>query len=803
MRKYTLIILYFCGLLICPELIAQEEKYTLGNSSNQVEGLQTWSGSIYDKSDNEVLIGVVIRNNDNSVTGYTDAFGVYEIKLPKGNYQFEVSAIGYTSKFIDLQVLSSGSLDLIMEKDNIVIEGVVVKSEADDRSLKEIIPGVKRMDIKELESQSKFFGEVDVMRSLQSVSGVSSVGEGASGFNVRGGNADQNLILQDGHLIFNPSHALGFFSLFHPDLVNYIDLYKGALPGKYGGRLSSVLAVDMKEGDETQYRVKGGAGLVSSRLSVEGPIIKDKLSFIVGGRTSYADWIFNLAKNPELGKSSAYFGDITAKLSGRIGEKASIGASYLLAKDDFQLGGETRFQYQTQSFDFYYKQLIGDRLNISLIANSGEYESSLFDLIGNDQSQFTNSIFYNRANLNGLFQISENYKLNFGAEATHYDIAPGSVVPIDVSTIIPQELDKEKGIEYGYYVENQFTLFGKLEFSAGLRFSNYDNLGPDVVYEYDETQIKEVGSIVDSSFFGSSDKIVNYNGLEPRISARWEFNPMTSLKLAYSKSNQYIFQISNTASATPIDLWQLANPHFKPQQSDNYSIGLYKNFKENTYTSSIESFYRNIFNAVDYKDFARILLNRNLETEILSGDGLAYGLELNFNKKKGRLTWDLNYTYSRSLRQVLATQNQLAINRGEWYASNYDIPHVINFNLVQKIRKRSSLAVNFTYRSGRPTTAPVSSFNTENIFNIPIYSDRNQFRIPDFHRLDLSYTIGPFGNPDKSWKHFVSLSVYNVYGRKNPYSVFFKQSPFDNVKAIRVATLGSVFPAVSYNFTIE
>lgn len=802
MRKYTLIILYFCGLLICPELVAQEEKYILGNSSNQAEGVQTWNGSIYD-ADNEALIGVVIRNKDNSITGYTDAFGSYEIKLPKGNYKFEISAIGYASKFIELQVFSSGSLDLVMDKDNIVIEGVVVKSEADDRGLKEIVPGVKRMDIQELESQSKFFGEVDVMRSLQSVSGVSSVGEGASGFNVRGGNADQNLILQDGHLIFNPSHALGFFSLFHPDLVNYIDLYKGALPGKYGGRLSSVLAVDTKEGDATKYRIKGGAGLVSSRLSAEGPIIKDRLSFIVGARTSYADWIFNLAKNPELGKSSAYFGDITAKLSGRIGEKASIGASYLLAKDDFQLGGETRFKYQTQSFDFYYKQLIGDRFNISLIANSGEYESSLFDLIGNDKSQFTNSIFYNRASLNALYQISENYKLNFGAEATLYDIAPGSVIPIEVSTIIPQELDPEKGIEYGYYVENQFTLFGKLEFSAGLRFSNYDNLGPDLVYQYDESQIKEIGSIVDSTFYGSSDKIVNYNGLEPRVSARWEFNPKTSLKLAYSRTNQYIFQISNTASATPIDLWQLANPHFKPQQSDNYSIGLYKNFKENTYTSSIESFYRNIFNAVDYKDFAQILLNRNLETEILSGDGLAYGLELNFNKKKGRLTWDLNYTYSRSLRQVLATENQLAINRGEWYASNYDIPHVINFNLVKKIKKRSSLAVNFTYRSGRPTTAPVSSFNTENIFNIPIYSDRNQFRIPDFHRLDLSYTIGPFGDPNKSWKHFVSLSVYNVYGRKNPYSVFFKQSPFDNVKAIRVATLGSVFPAISYNFTIE
>ncbi len=796
---------YFLFLLLAfspTSLMGQEiETFQLGEKTTVIKPI-TWTGTIYSSEKNEPIINAVLQS-DGGINAITDLDGRFKINLPKRTHIFTITALGFEDKKVSIDAYTSAKLDLILNVEAVLIDEVIVSGASDRSALKEVTPGLQRLNAEQLETQSKFFGEIDILRSLQSISGVSNTGEGASGFNVRGGNTDQNLILQDGHLIFNPSHALGFFSLFHPDLVQYVDLYKGGIPAKYGGRLSSVLAVETRDGDKERFKMKGGIGMVSSRLSLEGPIIKDKVSFIVGSRYSYADWIFNLVDNPEVAESSAFFNDVTAKINARLSPTTNLGGSFLRSRDDFQLGDEARFDYSTVSGEAYLKQLIGDKMNLTLSVNKGRYESSLFDLKGNDQSKFTNAIDYTRGKLDFLYVVSDNYKLNVGADLNLYEISPGKIAPRNESFIIPDELEKENGREIAGYIENQFTIKENLEISAGLRFTSFANIGAKTVNIYPDGEIKTDRNIINQQTYGDGETIASFTGFEPRLSLRYELNERASAKLGYARTYQFLAQVSNTASATPIDIWQLANQHVAPQYSDNYSVGFFKDFGVKKYQSSVEVFYRKSVGILDYKDFAQLLLNRQIETELVTGEGLSYGVELNLKKQTGSFRWDMNYTFSSSERQILPTNEQVGVNRGEWYSSNYDIPHVFNASLVKQFNNKTNLAINFTYRSGRPTTAPVSSYSSDNVLNVPIYSDRNKFRVPDFHRLDLAYTIGPFGKKDGKVDHSITLSVYNLYGRKNAYSVYFRQNSFESVKAIRVATLGTIFPSITYNFDLK
>ncbi len=800
LRKQCLLTLVFISLFyLCQG--QDNESYTLGDPSSPVKAI-SWTGTITSQADAEPVISASIIS-DSGVRGITNIDGSFEITLQRQRYTFIISALGYSDKRIEIDAYSSGSTDIRLAIEDVLIDEVVIGGQSAQERITQITPGLQRMSAKQLDTQSKFFGEVDVLRSIQSMSGVHNTGEGASGFNVRGGNSDQNLILQDGHLIFNPSHALGFFSLFHPDLVEYVDLYKGGIPAKYGGRLSSVLSVETREGNKEKFKLKGGVGVISSRLTAEGPIIKDKVSFIVAGRYSYADWIFNLVDNPEIAESKALFNDVTVKLNGRLTPKTNVGVSFLRSQDDFQFGQEARFDYSTLSGEAYVKQLIGDRINLSFRFNRGQYNSSLFDLKGNDQSKFTNLIDYTRASADFLYAITDNLKINFGAEYNIYDVSPGDVEPLIPESIVrAKTLEREKANEVAGYGELQMSLNSSLDISAGLRITSFTNVGPNQVFTYPENEIRTVRNIVDSLSFGTGETIASYSGLEPRLSLRYSLDESASIKLGYARTYQFLAQISNTASATPIDIWQLSNQFIEPQFSDNFSIGFFKNFAESAYESSIEFFYRKANGIIDYIDFAELLLNDHIETELVTGIGRSYGAEFNLTKRLGTFRGDVSYTYSKSERQIEASAVQSGVNDGRWYPSNYDIPHVLNVN-VTKTFSKSSLALNFTYRNGRPTTAPVSSYRNQNVLNIPIYSDRNKFRVPAFHRLDVAYTIGPFGKQESNWNQSVTLSIYNVYFRKNAYSVYFRQNPFESVQAIRVATLGTIFPSITYNFNLK
>jgi outer membrane cobalamin receptor len=796
----TLVILLFAS---CLAIGQTEVSVVLGDSDSGNEDTPiVWKGRVLLEADDTTIPGVNIVSEEGP-TGFTDTEGRFEITLSKAKYKFVFSAIGFKDKIVNLDARSSGFTDIVVTSKDEIIDEVVISGASEQSVITQITPGLERLGIKELDAQSKFFGEIDVLRSLQSMSGVHNAGEGASGFNVRGGNSDQNLILQDGHLIFNPSHALGFFSLFHPDLIQYVDLYKGGIPAKYGGRLSSVLSVETRNGSKDKFKVKGGLGVISSRLTVEGPILKDKLSFIVGGRYSYANWIFNLVDDPTIDNSRALFNDVTAKLNGRLTPTTNVGVSFLRSRDAFQFGEEARFDYSTVSAEAYLKQLIGDNINLTLNYNQGRYTSSLFDLKGNDQSMFTNFIDYQRAKLDLLFAASEKIKINGGAEFNAYDVSPGEVEPFGENSIRAlKTLPKEKANELVAYLEGQVEFSEGLQLSAGIRATRFSNIGPGQVFVYPEDASRSFANIIDTLSFDDGETIAQYSGLEPRVSLLYELNSSSSVKVGYARNFQYLAQISNTASATPIDIWQLSNRYVLPQRSDNFSIGYFKNWKENLYESSLEVFYRKSDNIIDYKDFAELLLNEHLETDLVTGIGRAYGVELNLTKKFGSLSGNMSYTYSISERQIESNNIQGSVNNGAWYPSNYNIPHVLNLNLVQNF-KNSNLAVNFTYRSGRPTTAPVSSFSNQNVVNIPIYSDRNKFTVPAFHRLDLSYTIGPWGKVDSNFKQSLTISIYNLYLRRNAYSVYFRQNPFESVKAIRVATLGTIFPSITYNFSIN
>lgn len=777
---------------------SQQEVLVLGATNGKAKDKLVLSGRVLDAASGEPLPGAVLRLQPIDKNDVTTTDGSFKLTMPPGIYTLAISNLGYSENIIKLQIIGDAQHDFKLVETSIELEQITVTEIRSNDNVREVMPGVEQLSIEQMGRQAKFLGETDVLRSLQSMSGVTSVGEGASGFNVRGGNTDENLILMDGNLVFNPVHALGFFSLFHPDMVQGVTLYKGGVPAKYGGRLSSVLDVRLREGDDQRLSAKGGVGIATSRLVLEGPIVKNKASFIVGARASYVDWMLKRTNNIDLRKSQAFFYDLTAKMDARLSKTTKFGFTAFNTHDDFQFADEVKFEYATSSVNAYLKQLVGQKINLTAQVNAGAYQSDLFDVNGNDQSKFTNHIWFLRGNFGGVAQLTESYHLEAGIEQTRYRVSPGKLSPLSDSNVKPDQLADQAGFETSYYLNNEVDFGEKFKVVLGGRHTIFNNRGPGQVYLYEPGAPKGESTITDSLTFAEGEEIARYTGFEPRLSIRFSISDNSSFKAGYNRSYQYFSQVSNTASATPIDIWQLSNYHVKPQRADNFSFGYHHNFKENIDQTYLAVFYRKIENLIDYKDFARLLLNRHLETELVVGQGKAYGVEFFLKKSLQNHQFELNYTFSRTLRKVERSGVQAPINRGDWYPSNYDKPHSFNLNYFWKINPKSSFSANFTYSTGRPTTAPVSSFSSSNVLTAPVYSERNQFRIPDYHRLDAAYAIGPWGKRER-WRNSLTFSIYNLYFRKNAFSVFFRQKPFQRVTAYRVAVLGSMFPAVTYD----
>lgn len=761
--------------------------------SDQNKSFQV-TGSVTASSNGEAIIGALLQiKNQNAAV--TDVMGKFQLKLTQGYHILQVSSLGFINKKYIMGVFDHGNLNITLEDQSIALTTIEINANANNH-LKNSI-GLEILDVSKLEKQTKFLGELDVLRSLQSVSGVSSIGEGSSGINVRGGNADENLILQDQHLILNPTHALGIFSLTHPDLVESISLHKGDMPAKYGGRLSSVLDIKLKEGNLTTFSGNAGIGIATSKITLEGPLAKNKASFIIGLRGSYLDWLLKRSKNINLRNSHAFFYDGTGKIDARLSKNTKAGISYFSSDDDFQFTDEVKFAYQTRSAVAYLNQILNNNININLSVNKGQYKSNLFDIKSNDQSKFTNTVSYLRNKLSIQTQVSPSYFMEGGTEYNTYKIRPGTIEPYgNNSNIGITDLPEEQSNEIALYFDQKININQSLLVHLGIRHTFYSNIGAGKVTIYDEAKPKTLENIQDTLVFTSGQTIKKYSGLEPRLSFSFQLTSGTAIKGGYSRSYQYLNLLSNTSSASPTDLWQLSNYNITPQSANSFSLGYFNKRENKNYEFYISGFYKNIQQSIDYRDFAKVLLNKNIETDLVRGLGKAYGIESFYAIKKVKSTIEVNYTYTRALKKIEPSDIQVGINRGAWYASNYDKPHTLNFNYFLKTGRKTNFTTNFTYSSGRPTTAPIGVYNQENILDIPLYSSRNQYRIPSYHRLDIAYGIGPWGR--KTVKHSLTLSIYNLYSNNNAFSVFFRQNAFLQTQAYRISVIGAAFPSINY-----
>ncbi|MDA1120503.1 MAG: TonB-dependent receptor plug domain-containing protein [Bacteroidetes bacterium] len=644
-------------------------------------------------------------------------------------------------------------------------------------------------------------GEVDVVKGLISLPGVSTVGEGASGFNVRGGGVDQNLILQDGALIFNPSHVFGFFSAFNPEMVKNATLYKSGIPASYGGRLSSVLDVELKEGNLQEYHVDGGLGLISSKLIVNGPIIKNKMSFIIGGRMSYSDWLLDKAKDINVKNSSASFRDFNSKITYLPGNKDKISYSNYLSHDSFSFASDTLFEWNTTNHILTWDHIFTDKLFSQTYLVAGRYNYSIRDDEGFNSFVVKSKINYQAFKTNFEYDVNDRYKLHAGGDVNLFQFEPGKQFPIGESSGVESlQLEHEKSVEAGLFIENEYQLHKAISIKAGLRYSMFYNRGPGNDFIYAENAPRNNFNITDTVSYSSGDLIKSYKGLEPRITLNYEINLSTSLKLSYNRTRQYLHLITNTTAVTPTDLWKTSNRYIPPEIGDQYSIGLFKNWLSNSIETSVEVYYKNSDNIVDFKNGSKLLMNRNIDADLITGNGKSYGTEFYLNKKIGRLTGWFSYTYSRTFRKIEGQFSEETINNGSYYPANFDKPHDLSLALNYKISHYFEFGSSFTYNSGRPFTVPLSLYGTSNLTSVSNFSQRNEQRIPDYHRLDLSIKINSREMLRRRLKYDVTFALYNVYARKNAYTVFFRNNIGEPPKAYKLSVLGATFPAIIVNF---
>lgn len=753
------------------------------------------TGEIIDPNTNEPIIGATVFWKDLNTGTVSDENGKFEMEIPGGRHELIIQYVGYDDFSRSTAVLGTGDLRVELSKAAINLKEVLVRAESANVNVESAQVGVARLDVKSIKKLPSFLGEIDVVKSLLLQPGISTIGEGAIGFNVRGGEVDQNLLMQDEGLLFNASHALGFFSTLNPELISYVTLYKGNIPAQFGGRLASVLDVEMRDGSFKEYRAQGGLGLVSSKVSVEGPVKKDKSSFIVGFRSSYSDWVLGLINLPEVKRSSATFYDLNLRYTHRINEKNTLTLSAYSTRDQFSFNELFGYEYGTQMGQLIYKKIFSDKLFSRLSITASKYESTQLDLEGTDAQALDNDVTYYKVKEHLTYSHSNELSFDAGLSTILYQIDPGELRPVgELSQITPRRLEREQGLESALFLNANWTVSPALSFSGGLRLGLYNALGPGTVYEYEDPENPTLSGLRDSTRFNGAKIVATYGSIEPRVSFRYRLDANSSLKGGYSRTAQFINLIANTNTPTPSSQWQLSNETIAPLRSHNFSVGYFRNTNDNNWEFSAETYLRFIDKLFDYKDFAELTVNPFLETQLLTGIGRAYGLEFSAKKKQGKWDGYLSYTLSKTEKQIAG------INNKDWFPSNFDKPHDLSAVFNFHINRRNTLSVNFVYGTGRPTTAPIASYREVNGLVVPIYSDRNQLRVPDYHRLDLAYTLGKGYNLTKKIKTSWTISLYNLYSRQNAFSVFFTQQPFQPPVANKLAILGNIFPALTFNF---
>jgi hypothetical protein len=774
----------------------------LSNAVAMGQSKYTLSGYLRDSDNGEGLIGATVYVDEIASGTTTNLYGFYSISLPEGTYNITFNYLGYDALVETFELAADRTFDIEMMPDRELLQTVEITAEKANENVSNLEIGVERMDIKMVKGIPQFMGEVDIIRSIQLLPGVSTVGEGATGFNVRGGNIDQNLILLDEATVFNSSHLFGFFSIFNADAVKDLTLYKGGVPARYGGRLSSVLDVRQKEGNSKKFEGNAGIGLVSSRLMLQGPIIKDKMSFMVAGRRSYGDLLLPIF-NEDFRGDQLFFYDVNAKLNYKIDDKNRIYASAYFGADRFRFGDDFESYWGNNTATVRWNHLFNPRLFSNFSAIYSDYEYSLGVPEGVNAFEWEAGI--RNTALKADFSFFPNIKntIEFGAQATNYAFSPGRAAGLgDESIFNVVEVQGENALEVAAYIGNKQIINDRLSVEYGLRYSYFMNYGERDVFLYENDNPTSDQAIIDTVNFSSGEVIADFGGLEPRFAINYTFSERSSIKAGYNRMRQYVQLVSNTTAATPVDIWTPAGKYVEPSIADQISVGYFRNFDDNMYQASVEVYYKDYQNLLDYKDNAQLLLNNSLETELLQGVGRAYGLEFQVEKVKGRMTGWVSYTLSRSELQVDG------INRNDWYVSNYDKTHDVSVVAQFKLNDKWNFGGNFAFMTGRPITYPDSRYVFEGIV-VPNYTNRNGARTQAYHRLDLSATLVPdkkdkvfffFNRPD-TWESSWTFSLYNAYGRRNPYSIFFRQNENNpaQTEAVRLSIFGSVIPGITYN----
>ena len=788
-KKYFL----FCLLLLSGILASAQEKFTL-------------SGTISDNNSNETLIGVNLFIPELKTGVTTNEYGFYSITIPKGNYSIRISYMGYQTLEEQLQLNQNTKTNFKLITNENTLKEVIITDTKTRTDIRKPEMSVNKLSISAIKRMPVVLGEVDVLKSILLLPGVTNAGEGASGFNVRGGGADQNLILLDEATIFNSSHVFGFFSVFNPDAIKDLKLYKGGIPARFGGRASSVLDIYQKDGSSKEFHANGGIGLISSRLLLEGPLVKNRGSFLIGGRSSYAHLFMKLSKDQK--NNAAYFYDLNTKMSYQINPNNNLYLSGYFGRDVFSLANSFTNIYGNSTLNLRWNHLFSDKLfsNLSMIYSDYYYGLDL-NFVG---FQWDSGIKNYNIKYDFKNYISDRFKLNYGLNAIYYDFNPGIIKPSSATSGINfSQLDKKYAFEPAVYINADQELSKKFTISYGLRYSLFYRLGQSNVNIYANNnpvtfntnmQIYEKATPIGTQTFQKNEVLKSYNYLEPRFSLAYQLNEKQSIKASYNRMVQYLQLISNTSSPTPLDVWTPSDAYIKPQIADQVALGYFKNFANDNYSLEVEGYYKKVQNRIDYIDGADLIANNALEQVILNGRMRSYGLEVMIKKNEGRLNGWISYTLSKSQQQTPGrTAVESGINNGQWYNSGYDKTHNLAVTSSYLLNEKWSFGANFSLQTGQPITYPNGQYQYLGI-TVPSYGLRNENRLPAYHHLDISATLTPRKNNNRNWKGEWVFSIYNLYNRKNAAAINFRQnSQTGTNEAVKTSIFGMV-PAVSYNF---
>ncbi|AYN02759.1 MULTISPECIES: TonB-dependent receptor [unclassified Flavobacterium] len=758
------------------------------------------SGTIKNEETGKPEANIFIKVKNKNISTSSNPDGYYSLQLPRGINIIEIKSLSHKEIVKTLMVYEDGVFDVNINEKSNQLDEIVIKKKG-KKTIETTVSGLVSIDIEGIKNVPLILGERDILKVATTFPGVKTTGEGSAGFNVRGGKDDQNLILLDNAVLYNPQHFLGFFSAINPYTAKKADIYKGSIPADFGGRLSSVFDITTKNGNLEKFSGEGAVGPITSNLTISTPIKKNKSSIIFGVRATYSDWILKSLDDENLKNSQAGFYDGILKYNNNINKNNSIEATLYYSHDRFSLSSDSIYKYSNRLASVKWDHTFNEKSKGALIFTNSEYKFNIdYNTENINSFDFGYKVNESQLQLKMNYQLNKKHNLSYGVASKLYNISPGYQHPTNPeATLVPIEIAKERALESAIYLADSYKLSDKLLIDLGLRYSFYASLGPSDVNKYQPGLPLSDETLIGTEKYSNNEVIKTYGGLEPRLAARYFITEDLSVKAGYDFTRQYIHLLSSNVTQSPTDTWKLSDSNVAPQSAQQVSLGLFKTLKDEEYEISLEGYYKTSKNILDYKVGAQLLLNQKVETELLQGEGKAYGIELLLKKTTGRLNGWVGYTYSKSLIKLDSKFSSETVNNGNFFPSNFDKPHDLSAILNYKFTKRYSLSTNFLYQTGRPITYPIGTFNYGNA-EYTLYSDRNAYRIPDYIRLDIGINIEGNHKIKKLAHSFWNISIYNVLGRNNPYSIYFVTDKNGSVKGYKSSIFSIPVPSITYNF---